>query len=81
MPNTDWLKLNGRSRQGSVSFRCKKGVKRWPVMYCCGKQKDELCDFPVNFEGRMRGAVPSLLDGHDVLAVLDSVRVLFSTPL
>ena len=50
-------------------------------MYCCGKQKDELCDFPVNFEGRMRGAVPSLLDGHDVLAVLDSVRVLFSTPL
>ena len=37
--------------------------------------------FPLILKVGMRGAVPSLLDGHDVLAVLDSVRVLFSTPL
>ena len=40
-----------------------------------------LAIFPLVLKVGMRGAVPSLLDGHDVLAVLDSVRVLFSKPL
>ena len=77
MPNTDWLKLNGRPRQGSVSFRCKKGVKRWPVMYCCGKQEINFAIFPFILKVSLRGAVPSLLDGHDALAVLDSVEFYF----
>ena len=74
MPNTDWLKLNGRPRQDSVSFRCKRRVKWWTGMYCCGKQEINFAIFPLILKVGLRGAVRSLLDGHDVLAVLDSVR-------
>ena len=75
MSNTDWLKLNGRPRQSSVSFRCKRRVKWWTGMYCCRKQEINFAILPLILKVAHRGAVPSLLDGHDVLAVLDSGRV------
>ena len=50
-------------------------------MYCCGKQEINFAILPLILKVGLRGAVPSLLDGHDVLAVLDSVRVSFSKPL
>ena len=45
------------------------------------KTTDKFCDFPVNFEGRPARCIAFFLDGHDVLAVLNSIRVLFSKPL
>ena len=44
-------------------------------MYCCRKQEIDFAIFPLILKVDLGGAVPSLLDGHDVLAVLDSVRV------
>ena len=45
------------------------------------KTRDKLTIFPLILKVGLRGAVPSLLDGHDVLAVLDSVRICFAKPL
>ena len=70
MPNTDWLKVIARSRQSSVSFRCKRRVKWWKRIYCCGKQEINTAIFPLVLKVDQCGAVNSLLDGHDVLAVL-----------
>ena len=44
-------------------------------MCCCGKQEINFAIIPLILKVDLRGAVPSLLDGHDVLAVLDAVRV------
>ena len=44
-------------------------------MYRFGKQAKTFAIFPLVLKVDLRGAVHSLLDGHDVLAVLDSVRV------
>ena len=46
-------------------------------MYCCGKQEINFAIFPFILKVSLRGAVPSLLDGHDALAVLDSVEFYF----
>ena len=39
-------------------------------MYCCGKQEINFAIFPLVLKVDQRGAVNSVLDGHDVLAVL-----------
>ena len=39
-------------------------------MYCCGKQEINFAIFPLVLKVDQRGAANSVLDGHDVLAVL-----------
>ena len=39
-------------------------------MYCCGKQEINFAIFPLVLRVDQRGAANSVLDGHDVLAVL-----------
>ena len=46
-------------------------------MYCCGKQEINFAIFPSILNVSLRGAVPSSLDRHDALAVLDSVEFYF----
>ena len=38
-------------------------------MCCCGKQRLNFAIFPLVLKVEQRGAVNSVLDGHDVLAV------------
>ena len=45
-------------------------VKWWTGMYCCGKQEINFAIFPLVLKVYQRGAVNSVLDGHDVLTVL-----------
>ena len=45
-------------------------VKWWTGMYCCGKQEINFAIFPLVLKVDQRSAVNSVLDGHDVLAVL-----------
>ena len=70
MPNTDWLRLIARWRQSSVTFRCKRRVNWWTSMYCWGKQVINFLILTWVLKVNHRDAVPSWLDGHDVVAVL-----------
>ena len=45
-------------------------MKWWTGIYGCGKQEINFAIFPLVFKIDQRGAMNSVLDGHDVLAVL-----------